>query len=102
MSAPQYTPGPWTCGESSEFGVDVWKEGGTQYICRTIYAATEEVQHANAQLIAAAPDMLHALELAAAELDKMGCDDWCDKNPLNCPVCAVHEALAKATGKTND
>lgn len=50
----------------------------------------------NAPLFAAAPEMLHALKMAADELNKMGCECDCEASPVHCPVCAVNATIAKA------
>ena len=58
----------------------------------TIVKHTDE---ANAHLIADAPSLLHACELAAEELNKMGCT--CESEDIaHCPVCAVNAAVAAA------
>ena len=51
---------------------------------------------ANARLIAAAPVLLHACELAYSELCKMGCECDCENLPTSCPVCACKAALTEA------
>lgn len=56
----------------------------------------------NAPLFAAAPEMLHALKLAAEELNKMGCECDCEASPVHCPVCAVNAAIAKARTVARD
>lgn len=114
---PQHTPGPWTveqdpafvgdchplhkhrfitCG-ATEMGSDDWGYDPSSYII----AKMTDGQHqaADAHLIAAAPEMIHALELAAMELNKMGCECDCENSPLRCPVCAVNSAIAKAKGQ---
>ncbi len=59
---------------------------------------------ANAQLIAAAPDMLAALKYASVALD---CDEGVDFHedetgkrwhPTKCPACRVRDAIKKAEG----
>lgn len=52
---------------------------------------------ANARLIAAAPDLLSACQLAYEELSKMGCECGEITNEPECPVCACHHAILKAT-----
>jgi hypothetical protein len=67
----KHTPGPWVAK-----GVSVKR--GAKNICATVNAAADgelslphafEVSCANARLIAAAPDLLHALMVALASLD---------------------------------
>lgn len=67
---PQATPGPWRA-----VGLNVFQEFDgdkpTRFICRT-ESVTESASagEANARLIAAAPQMREALELAATELEE--------------------------------
>ncbi len=55
---------------------------------------------ANADLIAAAPEMIYALKLAKTELDKMGCECDCETLPARCPVCAVNHAISLVEDKS--
>lgn len=92
-----FTPGPW------EMWPTINAEDPTNY---RIDASTHDItawvdEEANARLIAAAPDLLEALEsLVAAvseiedlEHDQFGCDDE------HCPLCQARAAISKATGK---
>lgn len=56
-----------------------------------------EVEAANARLIAAAPDLLEALEWAVA---KLNCDpfEWADEDDANAHEAAI-AAIAKARGE---
>jgi len=101
MSA-KHTPGPWTnqvvntvSGVCFKVGPFPWKEGELNHAC--IYAdypnkSGYEQCAANARLIAAAPDLLEALQ---AMLTHMGMDedDWI-KPTFN----QARAAIAKATG----
>jgi hypothetical protein len=106
MNESKHTPGPWhfrqsfTDGEPSAYEVDAGAPGRFNVCTVAAGAGQVETEEANARLIAAAPDMLHALELAKAELDKMGCEHDCESMGPNvplCPVCAVTAAIKKAT-----
>jgi len=82
------TPGPWRIIEPQEdklrpYGVQMGKEGGFLVPCYT----AEQSKH-NANLIAAAPDMLEALEHLLTRLDDVG-----DER-------IAQEAIAKARGET--
>lgn len=60
-----HTKGPWTVGTDSV----VYDERHRDPICDAAFRS-DEVSLANANLIAAAPDLLEALELVSAELQK--------------------------------
>lgn len=72
MSEAKHTPGPW---KSRRESAGAWKVGGGpigEYpICTRLSTVEhmEEESYANARLIAAAPDLLEALEEAANALD---------------------------------
>ena len=81
MSEAKHTPGPWECN-----GDLVHKDGFQIAIVEAHYEDYVELQQANARLIAAAPDLLTALEYAIwahPELEKSK---------------TVMDAIAKATG----
>lgn len=87
-----HTPGPW------KFDYD---EAENQYrVCgedERVIARTdwdEEKDEANAQLIAAAPDLLQALLKLKEWVGKL--EDWKGEDP---PCEAVDAAISKATGK---
>jgi hypothetical protein len=86
----EHTPGPW---KSSDRFPGVVLDGGNpprQVASASGNDADERI--ANARLIAAAPDLLHALQVVAAQIDDI--DDLC-----NAEACkAVRAAIAKATG----
>ena len=46
-------------------------------------------------------EIIHALELAATELNKQGCECDCESSPLQCPVCAVNAALELTGARRN-
>ena len=101
MSESKHTPGPWTQGWSKS-GIDcVWLDGKTEPEIgmgdddEWIDCGTE----ANARLIAAAPDLLNALEAVLNEFAKDGHGGEFEdgEHPY---VDAARAAIAKATGQT--
>lgn len=84
----KHTPGPWTMGRWVSRGQParvVESEGGIQI-------AT--VRSPNAELVAAAPDMLNALRWAHNQMTKRG---FICLGGADCDVCA---AIAKAVGQS--
>ena len=92
----KYTPGPWNTMVS---GGSVWGSGG-EWICDPSdrHAYPTDTQRANARLIAAAPDLLAALEAMVAAARRGGdpqvsIDEECDAWQL------IDHAIAKAKGE---
>ena len=89
----KHTPGPWNTMVS---GGSVWSSGG-EWVCDPSdrHAYPTDTQRANARLIAAAPDMLEALEAVVAWQDGDG--------DFNLHAIAAEEqvraAIAKAKGE---
>ena len=67
----QHTPGPWV----RDFEDDVLSADGD--LVAAVYAGDLDEQEDNARLIAAAPDMLAALELIAASGQRNAAYDAC-------------------------
>ena len=92
MTEAQHTRGPWGAMGREVVADDGWKVASTSFIYRSKAEA-----EANGRLIAAAPDLLGALERVRSEAipDHPGCGEegntnrWC---------CDVLDAIAKATG----
>src|SRR4051812_42332060 len=92
-TSPAHTAGPWNHSkmeldyESCDCGLyRIWTEAPTHPdIADVFYRDSEEEAEANARLIAAAPDLLEACEIAFGELDCPECDD---------PNCEKFAALA--------
>ena len=109
MTETKWTPGPWRY--SFEDGDD-WGtvRAGQRWICQasnpavkwedlpTYREANTDPHQANAQLIAAAPDLYEALEMAAEALDKFSVGD--DDLVTEAPILAARAALKKARGET--
>lgn len=102
MNVSKHTPGPWLFNDNSEywtthpFSVTVRKRGVHAVAVANIPArATIELSEAkaNAQLIAAAPDLLDALVTMPQGMSSSDQDwwDWVDK---------ARSAIDKATGGT--
>jgi hypothetical protein len=87
-----HTPGPWSAGIDHVYG----KHG---LIARAFDAGaeTEDEVCANAQLIAAAPEMLEALEKFLAQFSDEKCD--CDNGEGDCVFCLAEKAVKKARGE---
>lgn len=69
-----YTPGPWVAEPSEkdpcEFRILHHDQWGSVHVAKLgIVNTTPKATTANAQLIAAAPDLVEALKLAAVELE---------------------------------
>ena len=114
-SMSKHTPGPWSALTPDQFGRPVQADwvvaGGDAYICVAPQWDEEyrDESLANARLIAAAPEMLQALQ----ELDLTCTVDvlnpcW-DNRPADiagkhwgggtaCPHCIARAAISKATG----
>ena len=126
MIEAKHTPGPWRvvidddgnplsgrpsimASEELDCGIVHW-DGFVQPYWRS--ARGDKEIHANARLIAAAPDMLMALELSEkSELAHSNCQECEGEGEAEeCEVCfpladdarcARRAAIAKATGKVN-
>lgn len=98
----KYTPGPWSVFNHSWSDTTILAYGFEHGICSLdINHATEESQEedeaqmaANARLIAAAPDLLDALEDLCERMEQIVRDD----QSTPCTVKA-RAAIAKATGE---
>jgi len=91
----KHTPGPWKCGQylgqlSWFVHMDVGDRGRGMEIVEGVAGLTDEQRLANARLIAAAPDLLEALQhLLVAHGEQ-----------LDYAFQQAQEAIAKATGET--
>ena len=90
----QHTPGPWTVNDGEIVG------GG--FVLGMVYGAISDVGsdhecHANARLIAAAPDLLAALK-AMMDVQDSTDDCWCDDGVRPCEACQCRAAIAKVEG----
>lgn len=85
------TPGPWRMVQfRNEYGLSSFNiMYGTDHICEV--SPNREKPRANAKLIAAAPDLLQALQKLKSWVEKL--DDWKGEDP---PYELVETALKKA------
>ena len=81
----KHTPGPWTIEESELMGRDVVSAGSMALICTQVYSPDD------ARLIAAAPELLAALD-ALLNYNSLGSYDRASVRQQ------ARAAIAKATG----
>lgn len=114
MSA-QHTPGPWCCehrkGSDSMYRTEVFSvEHGVIATCKWTpknlgSGVTGTYREANARLIAAAPDLLEALELAHKALEAIANEMTVGERYTNAGQYLLdslepsRDAIAKATGQ---
>jgi hypothetical protein len=89
MSAGQHTPGPWTLNPARSTRVDLIDNAKGEAVGEIIWVDTRKP--ADARLIAAAPDLLEALERILRDVPCDGLDEWEGQ---------ARAAIAKATGET--
>lgn len=99
------TPGPWYCESNSRAIGPLIRDDDDQcfhmmeHVAYVEYQLNEDIQHSNARLIAATPELLEALQMAL---------EWIDAVPSNTLLPAmpgfdrdeVNSIIAKATGET--
>ena len=101
MSEAKFTKGPWVANFSSKNLIEVTLETGmcggwrgTEYMCTTVFCGDGydkvEVAKANANLIAAAPEMYRKLEHVAEFFDNLCEDDAANE---------IKALLAKSRGE---
>lgn len=100
------TPGPWyaTLHESGSYRISQQPEGGTFWIAETFSGLIGNEEEANANLIAAAPDLLEALQnllsMAFIWKERMPSGSTALRNFEALPeVEAARTAIARAEGK---
>lgn len=97
----QITPGPWWLEKRSSGGLNVQAKHrgeGSSYCVASVNFHEPPHDEANARLIAAAPELLHALELLYKEMVLSG--NATSKDYGWTPaIAASQEAIRKATGK---
>lgn len=100
----KHTPGPWAYQEDSDAYTHIVRGPGNRFICQLAQTTSAEIE-ANARLIAAAPELLEALERIALPHDCgcVPCTGQC-RSQIALEI-AVEEmqglaraAIAKATG----
>lgn len=102
MSEGKHTPGPWEYVRDEDGSFDVCQQTGAPIttwssdVCRVYQingTQPEDVAEANARLIAAAPELLEALELLVEDFTEQG--DYEDYERLK-SVIKTRAAIAKA------
>lgn len=89
MEQIKHTPGPWEIRDDDEVG-QVSIVGGSKIVLATVRTATVEPGDENARLIAAAPELLEALEILVDDAHQM---------LYQHRKAYAMSAIAKATGK---
>lgn len=91
----KHTPGPWYyAGLAGDHDFGIYPESTGRDI-----ALVRDFNEANARLIAAAPDMLAALENARNVLAGLACGDLTRIHRSSPTLEEVREAIRKATGE---
>jgi len=97
-----YTPGPWELREGWEevFGPGIYTPGAHDMEPHAAVSQFAADPDADARLIAAAPDLLAALEQIVADNDGYcyRCEKGNDHGP-SCPIPTARAAIAKAKGE---
>lgn len=94
-----YTPGPWKCSSAKfpdDHDVQEYGDTGAFYLVDTQDGGMP-ISLANAHLIAAAPEMLEALELLLAFTRIYGAEEV--RNDFGSLITKANDAIAKAKGK---
>lgn len=97
----EHTPGPWSLQPGDTRVVQAHLASGyTQEvaICPIDLALKENSETANARLIAAAPELLAALELATATLIRLTSINPNKRNSIIGTLDVIRAAIAKAKG----
>jgi len=92
MSA--HTPGPWTYHFGAGLVVTARPNGDIPLNSRVVAKVTE-ASESDIRLIAAAPELLEALELAASQLDELS-----EEFGLHNVITKARAAIAKARGES--
>lgn len=89
----KFTKGRWFAQQGC-----VWAEieGRFVKLCTTRYPELSDENKANSKLMAAAPDMLRALESAEKDLSFIGHSCEVSGNSRGCTLCKVFKAIKKA------
>jgi hypothetical protein len=108
MNKPKHTPGPWDQSEFKEFKMIVVKHDYLNQL-EVVLAISEDndigedEMLANARLIAAAPELLEALEVCVDNECTNYCDvkefGYCDKT---CKYWPYKKLIAKTKGNENE
>lgn len=94
----KHTPGPWSIREGEGKDNTKWIDGNDGLVLAYVSDKNlkdTSLRDANAQLIAAAPELLEALK----EVHKYLCDDYQTAEKLRDIFLLIEPAIAKAEGK---
>lgn len=86
-----HTPGPWTYGYNGAYGYCITTRGGTHIATSILYK--KDGGEANARLIAAAPELLSALQALCDAQQHGDVASWANEWD------AAYAAISKATGE---
>lgn len=95
------TPGPWYCESNSRAIGPLIRDDDDQcfhmieHVAYVEYQLNEDIQHSNARLIAAAPELLAALIKCVGALEEISYQAWCGEI-----IDEARAAINKATGET--
>ena len=97
----KWTSGPWKAETIKQLGVKKWHQvvtTGKVGIC-VVSDVDRQPAEANARLIAAAPDLLEALQgIMEIIPDDCECDNTHENNNTICRFCWARKAIEKAKG----
>lgn len=85
-----HTPGPWTWDDVRD---QIIGANGS-IIAKLATGEDRKEEDANARLLSAAPQLLHACEMAIVALSGKRCD--CENSPVQCVICALKTSITKA------
>lgn len=92
---PPYTPGPWAYQNDIEMIVSRHPEWNWSSICKLATGEDSRQEESNARLIAAAPELLEALQGIVENEHGCTCESECDGE---CWHAIALRAIAKAEG----
>lgn len=100
MTHATHTPGPWLIADLMIEALADPENSDSYYapICELDEGWNDETNRANARLIAAAPELLAALEGIDEELSLWG-EDTLERMNLTARLEAIRAAIAKAKGE---
>ena len=91
VAKPKHTPGPWRLGYVDHTGATIRTGDAAQLAIATATGARPELE-ANARLIAVAPELLEAAELALKQMEALA--------PQLSTASYLRAAIAKAMGES--